>query len=193
MRAEHGPAHRCQRGVARPTRSHASASWSRSASRPSSSRCRTTTWPPGRGAPAGADADHARRIAVRPDRRRARRRRQAVRPVQPAAVEVRRLHSVAAAGAVCASSTASATSSAARSARRPSCRRPAGTSPCSVADLRYLEGSYDRHLVREALATRTSPSAGAAGRRRWPGRGLGVGLDPAALERVTVRKEALLG
>ena len=40
----------------------------------------------------------------------------------------------------------------------------------SVADIRYLEGSYDRHLVREALGRRTSRSAGAAGHRPWCGR-----------------------
>jgi muconate cycloisomerase len=63
----------------------------------------------------------------------------------------------------------------------------------SVAGLRYLEGSYDRHLVRESLGTQDITF-------RWGGRapalagpGLGVGLDPAALGRVTVRKEAILG
>lgn len=62
----------------------------------------------------------------------------------------------------------------------------------SVAGLRYLEGSYDRHLVREALATRNITF----GWRGWapalPGPGLGITLDPDALERVTVRKERLL-
>ncbi|HKI35002.1 MAG TPA: dipeptide epimerase [Gemmataceae bacterium] len=63
----------------------------------------------------------------------------------------------------------------------------------SVAGLRYLEGSYDRHLVREALGDRDVTF-------RWGGRapalagpGLGVGLDPTALARVTVRKETILG
>ena len=63
---------------------------------------------------------------------------------------------------------------------------------CSVAGLRYLEGSYDRHLVREALGTRDITF-------RWRGRapalagpGLGIALDAQALERVTVRKERLL-
>jgi L-alanine-DL-glutamate epimerase-like enolase superfamily enzyme len=62
----------------------------------------------------------------------------------------------------------------------------------SVAGLRYLEGSYDRHLVRAALATRDI----SFGWRGWapalPGPGLGIALDAAALERVTVRKERLL-
>lgn len=63
----------------------------------------------------------------------------------------------------------------------------------SVADLRYVEGSYDRHLVREALGT-TDLTFGYGGwARALPGPGLGVTVDPAALVRVTVRKEALLG
>ena len=63
----------------------------------------------------------------------------------------------------------------------------------SVGDLRYLEGSYDRHLVREALATRdlTFGLGGWAPALRGPG--LGVTLDPEALKRVTIRKEPLLG
>jgi muconate cycloisomerase len=63
----------------------------------------------------------------------------------------------------------------------------------SVGQIRYVEGSYDRHLVREALGTRDITF-------RWGGwapaltePGLGIAVDPVALERVTVRKEALLG
>jgi muconate cycloisomerase len=63
----------------------------------------------------------------------------------------------------------------------------------SVAGLRYVEGSYDRYLVREALGTEDLTF-------RWGGwapalaePGLGVRVDPAALARVTVRKEPLLG
>ena len=40
----------------------------------------------------------------------------------------------------------------------------------SVADLRYVEGSYDRHLVARPWARTTSRSAGAAGRRLCRGR-----------------------
>ncbi len=58
----------------------------------------------------------------------------------------------------------------------------------SVGGIRYLEGSYDRHLVREALATRDI-TFGRGGRApALSGPGLGVTLDPAALERVTVSK-----
>ena len=62
----------------------------------------------------------------------------------------------------------------------------------SVGGLRYLEGSYDRHLVREALATRDF-TFGRGGRApALPGPGLGVTIDPRALERITTRKEALI-
>jgi muconate cycloisomerase len=63
----------------------------------------------------------------------------------------------------------------------------------SVGQLRYVEGSFDRHLVREALGTEDITF-------RWGGwapalarPGLGILVDPAALERVTTRKESLLG
>ena len=63
----------------------------------------------------------------------------------------------------------------------------------TVAGLRYVEGSYDRHLVREALGTQDLTF----GRGGWAdalaGPGLGIRVDPVALERVTVRKEPLLG
>jgi len=64
---------------------------------------------------------------------------------------------------------------------------------CSVADLRYLEGSYDRHLVREALATRDITFGWGGLAAALAGPGLGVDVDPLALERVTIRKETLLG
>jgi muconate cycloisomerase len=63
----------------------------------------------------------------------------------------------------------------------------------SVGGLRYVEGSYDRHLVQEALGTRDLTFGWGGWAPALPGPGLGVTLDPAALERVTVRKEALLG
>ncbi len=63
----------------------------------------------------------------------------------------------------------------------------------SVAGLRYLEGSYDRHLVREALGARDITFGWGGRAPALPGPGLGVALDPAALDRVTVRKEAILG
>ncbi len=63
----------------------------------------------------------------------------------------------------------------------------------SVRDLCYVEGSYDRHLVREALGTHDLTF----GRGGWapalPDPGLGVTIAPSALQRVTVRKETLFG
>ncbi len=62
----------------------------------------------------------------------------------------------------------------------------------SVAGLRYLEGSYDRHLVREALATEDLTFGWGGWAKALPGPGLGIRLDPEALKRVTVREERLL-
>jgi L-Ala-D/L-Glu epimerase len=63
----------------------------------------------------------------------------------------------------------------------------------SVRDLRYVEGSYDRHLVREALG-RSNLTFGWGG---WApalsGPGLGVAIDTQAFERIAARKEVLLG
>jgi L-alanine-DL-glutamate epimerase-like enolase superfamily enzyme len=63
----------------------------------------------------------------------------------------------------------------------------------SVGGLRYLEGSFDRHLVREALATTDITFGWGGWAPALSGPGLGIHLDPAALERVTRRKESLLG
>lgn len=62
----------------------------------------------------------------------------------------------------------------------------------SVADLRYLEGSYDRHLVRAALGTRDLTFGWGGWAPALTGPGLGIRLDPAALQRVIQRKETLL-
>jgi muconate cycloisomerase len=63
----------------------------------------------------------------------------------------------------------------------------------SVGELRYLEGSYDRHLVREALGVQDITFRWGGWAPALPGPGLGIDVDLDALERVTVRKEALLG
>lgn len=63
----------------------------------------------------------------------------------------------------------------------------------SVADLRYLEGSYDRHLVRTPLGQHDLTFGWGGWAPALAGPGLGVDLDLAALQRVTVGKEALLG
>ena len=61
-----------------------------------------------------------------------------------------------------------------------------------VRELRYLEGSYDRHLVREALGTKDMTFGWGGWARALPGPGLGIEVDPVALARVAVRKEVLL-
>jgi len=63
----------------------------------------------------------------------------------------------------------------------------------SVADLRYVEGSYDSHLVREALATENITFGWGGWAPALTRPGLGIAVDPRALERVTIRKEQLLG
>jgi L-alanine-DL-glutamate epimerase-like enolase superfamily enzyme len=63
----------------------------------------------------------------------------------------------------------------------------------SVADIRYLEGSYDRHLVYEALGTRDITFGWGGWAPALTGGGLGVDVDREALQRVSVRTEPLLG
>jgi muconate cycloisomerase len=62
-----------------------------------------------------------------------------------------------------------------------------------VGGLTAVEGSFDRHLVRTPLSREDITF----GRGGWApalaGPGLGISIDPAAVERVTVAKEALLG
>ena len=63
----------------------------------------------------------------------------------------------------------------------------------SVERLRHVEGSFDRHLVREPLGTTDLTFGWGGWAPALAGPGLGITVDPAALARVTVRKEALLG
>src|SRR5262249_49090110 len=63
----------------------------------------------------------------------------------------------------------------------------------SVQGLRYLEGSYDRHLVPEALGAEDMTFRRGGRARVLVGCGLSFSFDSAALERVTVRKESLFG
>jgi L-Ala-D/L-Glu epimerase / N-acetyl-D-glutamate racemase len=63
----------------------------------------------------------------------------------------------------------------------------------SVADIRYVEGSYDRHLVREALGSRDITFRWGGWAPALTGPGLGIQLDERAVQRVTVRKVVLMG
>jgi muconate cycloisomerase len=63
----------------------------------------------------------------------------------------------------------------------------------SVADLTAVEGSFDRHLVRERLSREDITFGRGGSAPALAGPGLGIRIDSAAVERVTVAKEALLG
>jgi muconate cycloisomerase len=63
----------------------------------------------------------------------------------------------------------------------------------SVDGLTALEGSFDRHLVREPLGTRDLTFGRGGVAPALDGPGLGVAIDPAALKRVTIREEQLIG
>lgn len=64
----------------------------------------------------------------------------------------------------------------------------------SLSGLRYLEGSFDRHLVWERLSQEDITFSGRGGRApALIGCGTGVTIDPARLDWVTVRKEKLIG
>jgi muconate cycloisomerase len=62
----------------------------------------------------------------------------------------------------------------------------------SVKGLCAVEGSYDRHLVREALGMRDMTFGRGGWARALTGPGLGIEVDAAALRRVTVRSESIL-
>jgi muconate cycloisomerase len=64
---------------------------------------------------------------------------------------------------------------------------------CSFDDWLSLEGSYDRHLVREPLGRRDVSFHWGGWAAALVAPGLGVAIDPSAVERVTVVKEPLVG
>jgi muconate cycloisomerase len=63
----------------------------------------------------------------------------------------------------------------------------------SVQDVRYLEGSYDRHLVWERLSAEDITFRHGGWAPMLVGCGLGVTVDPARVDWVTKRKETLIG
>jgi muconate cycloisomerase len=63
----------------------------------------------------------------------------------------------------------------------------------SVAGLKYVEGSYDRHLMKETLGKEDLTFGKGGWAPALPGPGLGVHVDAEALKRVTIREVPLLG
>jgi len=63
----------------------------------------------------------------------------------------------------------------------------------SVKDIRFLEGSYDRHLVWEALAKEDLTFRRSGFAPMLVGAGLGATIDPARVDWVTQRTEKLIG
>jgi len=63
----------------------------------------------------------------------------------------------------------------------------------SVKDIRFLEGSYDRHLVWESLIAEDLTFRRGGWAPILTGCGLAVKVDPARVDWVTKRKESLIG
>jgi muconate cycloisomerase len=61
---------------------------------------------------------------------------------------------------------------------------------CSVGEIRYLEGSFDRFLVRERLTVQDLTFGIGGWAPALQGPGLGVDIDDAALKRVTVAEQS---
>jgi L-Ala-D/L-Glu epimerase len=63
----------------------------------------------------------------------------------------------------------------------------------SVGGLTAVEGSFDRHLVTQSLGKKDITFRRGGWAPALTGPGLGIDVDPGAVERVTVAKEALVG
>lgn len=59
----------------------------------------------------------------------------------------------------------------------------------SVGNIRYLEGSYDRYLVKERLTVEDMTFSRGGTAPSLSGEGLGIRIDQAALQRVTIDEE----
>jgi len=64
---------------------------------------------------------------------------------------------------------------------------------CGVKGIRYLEGSFDRHLVWDSLTTEDLTFGRGGLAPAQVGCGLSATIDPARLDAVTVRRQALIG
>jgi L-Ala-D/L-Glu epimerase len=63
----------------------------------------------------------------------------------------------------------------------------------SVRGLRFLEGSYDRHLVRDSLAVDDITIQRGGKAPMLTGSGLGIRIDPERVDALTVRREVIFG
>jgi L-Ala-D/L-Glu epimerase len=63
---------------------------------------------------------------------------------------------------------------------------------CSIGGIRYLEGSYDRFLVRERLTVEDITFGVGGWAPVLAGPGLGVAIDRAALQRVTINTQEVM-
>ena len=63
----------------------------------------------------------------------------------------------------------------------------------SVKGNEYLEGSYDRHLVREALGKEDITFGRGGLAPMLSSCGVGVRIEDVRLQAITVRKEVLIG
>lgn len=63
---------------------------------------------------------------------------------------------------------------------------------CNIADIRYLEGSYDRFLVRESLTDSDLTFSRRGRAPRLDGPGLGVTVNENRVHQLTVRRQDLL-
>ena len=63
----------------------------------------------------------------------------------------------------------------------------------NIVDPIYLEGSYDKHLVKENLSKRDITFGWGGVAPAITGHGLGIVMDEKALARVSIRQEILRG
>jgi len=63
----------------------------------------------------------------------------------------------------------------------------------NIGGLRYLEGSYDRFLIKKNIITRDITFGWGGKSPALTGPGLGVTIDPVLLEKLTIRTESLYG
>ncbi len=188
-----GPARRCQRGVdgGRRVPAHRRAEAVRHQRGRAAGAACGARGAGGRAAGNGR-ADHARRIAVQHDRCRAGGIGGELRPVQSPALQVRRVHPIAAAGTIRAAPWAGLP------ARLPGRRDGDPIRGGAALRQQRRRAALPRRLLRSPPGARGAGDEDITfGWGGWApalaGPGLGITIDPAALERTAVRKEVLLG